>query len=149
MFSSRTWLDQNLLEYYSVPMTRFAAATFFLLCVAAPVWATEVDSFDPDQPFNEAMTTGMLRSFLNQALDKLEDHVEITGNLSSDTLKNDEGKHLRFKFYPEGKSQSDQHLTAEGWFRFSPEAGQPDWHFKFELPKDHPTKLPPQFEAPL
>jgi hypothetical protein len=149
MFSSRTWLDQNLLEYYSAPMIRFVAATFFLLCVTGPVWATEAESFDPDQPFEQALTTSMLRSLLNQALDKLEDHVEITGNLNADALKDDESKHLRLKFYPEGKSKSDEHLTAEGWFRFSPEAGQHDWHFKFELPKDHSKKLPPQFESPL
>ncbi|MBX3329433.1 MAG: hypothetical protein KF722_03450 [Nitrospira sp.] len=130
-------------------MVRLCATALFVMCLAAPVWATEAESFDPDQPFDQALTTSVLRSLLNQALDKLEDHVEITGNLSSDALKDDEAKHLRFKFYPEGKSQSDQHLTAEGWFRFSPEAGQHDWHFKFELPKDHPKKLPPQFEAPL
>jgi hypothetical protein len=149
MFSSRTWLDQNLLEYYSAPMIRFVATTFFLLCVAAPVWATEAESFDPDQPFRQALTSNLLRSLLNQALDKLEDHVEITGNLNADALKDDESKHLRLKFYPEGKSKSDEHLTAEGWFRFSPEAGQHDWHFKFELPKDHSKKLPRQLEAPL
>jgi hypothetical protein len=119
------------------------------MCLAAPVWATEEESFDLDQPFKQALTSNLLRSLLGQALDKLEDHVEITGNLNADALRDDEGRHFRFKFYPEGKSQSDQHLTAEGWFRFSPEAGQHDWHFKFELPKDHPKKLPPQLEAPL
>ena len=130
-------------------MVRAWTTALLVMCLATPVWATDAESFDPDQPFKQALSTTLLRSLLNQALDKLEDHVEITGNLSSEALKGEEGKHFRFKFYPEGKSQSDQHLTAEGWFRFSPEAGQPDWHFKFELPKDHPTKLPPQFEAPL
>jgi hypothetical protein len=125
------------------------AAAVFLMSTAAPVWATETEPFDPDQPFEQALTSNLLRSLLNQALDKLEDHVEITGNLDSDALKDDEGKHLRFKFYPEGKSQSDQHLTAEAWFHYSPESGQRDWHFNFELPKDHPKKPPLQFEAPL
>ena len=130
-------------------MLRTVAAALFLLCTAAPLWAANTEPFNPDQPFEQALTTGVLRSLLNQALDKLEDHVEITGNLNSDALKDDEGKHLRFKFYPQGKSQSDQHLTAEGWFHFSPEAGQHDWHFKFTLPKDRAKILPPQFEAPL
>lgn len=121
----------------------------FVMCLAAPVWATEAESFDPDQPFKQALTTNLLRSLLNQALDKLEDHVEITGNLNSDASRDHKDRHFRFKFYPDGKSQSDQHLTAEGWFRFSPEAGQHDWHFKFELPKDHPKKLSPQLESPL
>jgi hypothetical protein len=130
-------------------MARFVAATFFLLCVAAPVWATDTDSFDPDQPFEQAMTGNVLRSLLNQALDKLEDHVEITGHLNPDASKDNPDRHFRFKFYPEGKSKSDQHLTAEGSFQFSPEAGQHEWHFKFNLPKDRPQNRPPQFEAPL
>ncbi len=119
------------------------------MCLAAPVWATEVESFDPDQPFDQALTTGVLRSLLNQALDQLEDHVEITGTLNSDASKGDKDRHFRFKFYPEGKSKSDQHLTAEGWFQFSPDTGQHDWHFKFMLPKDSPKKPPLQFKAPL
>jgi hypothetical protein len=130
-------------------MSRTVAAVLVLICTTAPLCAAEREPFNPDQPFKQALSTTLLRSLLNQALDKLEDHVEITGNLNADALRDDEGRHFRFKFYPEGKSKSDQHLTAEGWFRFSPETGQPDWHFKFELPKDHPKKLPPQFEAPL
>ena len=130
-------------------MFRIVTATFLLMCLAAPVWATEAESFDPDQPFKQALSTTLLRSLLNQALDKLEDHVEITGNLSSDALKEDEGKHFRFKFYPEGKSKSDQHLAAEGRFHFSPETGQRDWHFRFTLPKDRSTKSLQQFDAPL
>lgn len=130
-------------------MTRFVAATFFLLCVAAPVWAGDTESFDPDQPFKQAFTTSLLRSLLNQALDKLEDHVEITGHLNPDASKDNKDRHFRFKFYPEGKSKSDQHLTAEGSFQFSPESGQHDWHFKFKLPNNRPQNLPPQFDAPL
>ncbi len=136
-------------RYYSTPMTRFIAATFFLLCVAAPVWATEAEQFNPDQPFEQALSMSLFRSLLNQALDKLEDHVEITGNLKSDALKDDEGEHFRFKFYPEGKSKSDQHLTAEGWFHSSPDTGQRDWHFRFKLPEDRPKKPPLQFKSPL
>ena len=120
------------------------------MCLAAPVWATEAESFDPDQPFKQGLTTNALRSLLNQALDKLEDHVEITGDLNSDASKDDKDRHFRFKFYPEGKSKSDQHFMAEGRFRSSPESAQHDWQFKFKLPEDRSKKSPfPQFEAPL
>lgn len=131
-------------------MVRACATALFVMCLAAPVWATEAESFDPDQPFNQALTTTVLRSLLNQALDKLEDHVEISENLQSDDRKDDQGKHLRFKFYPEGKSKSDQHFTAEGWFRSLPESGQHDWRFQFRQPEDHSKKHPsPQIESPL
>ena len=92
----------------------------------------------------------MLRSLLNHALDRLEDHVEISGNLNSDETKDDRGKHLRFKFYPEGKSKSDQHFTAEGWFGSSPESGRYDWRFQFRQPNDRSKKDPSlQLEGPL
>ena len=131
-------------------MMRIAITGFFLICLTSPGWATEVERFDPDQPFDQALAKNVLRSLLNQALDRLEDHVEISGNLSTDETKGDQGKHLQFKFYPEGKSKSDQHFAAEGWFRSSPESGQHNWQFKFKRPEDRSTKSPsPQFEAPL
>jgi hypothetical protein len=58
------------------------------------------------------------------------------GKLDSDDVKGDRQGRLQFKFYPEGKSKSDQHLDAEGWFHVAPEAGQHDWHFRYSLPKD-------------
>ncbi len=131
-------------------MIRACATALFLMCLAAPVWATEAESFDPDQPFNQAMTSGLLRSLLNQALDSLEDHLEISGSLNPDDTKGDQGKHLRFKFYPEGKSKSDQHFTAEGWFGSVPESGQYDWRFQFKQPEDRTKKHPSrQVDPPL
>jgi hypothetical protein len=130
-------------------MNRIVTAALFLVCTAVPLWAAETEQFNPDQPFEQALTTNLLRSLLNQALDRLEDHVEINGRLNSDTSKGDTRRHLRFKVYPEGKSKSDRHFSAEGWFQVSPEVGQRDWHFSFTLPAD-PTKISsPPFEAPL
>jgi hypothetical protein len=130
-------------------MLRTVVAALFLMCTTASLCAAETEPFNLDEPFEQALTKSLLRSLLNQALDKLHDHVEITGNVNSDALKDDEGKHLRFKFFPEGKSQSGQHLTAEGWFHFSPETGRHDWHFRFKLPEGRSKTSPPQFEAPL
>ena len=143
-------LDHVMLRDYSARMVQTCVTVLFLMCLAAPVWATEAESFDPDQPFEQAMTAGVLRSLLNQALDRFEDHVEISGNLHSDETKGDRGKRLQFKFYPEGKSKSDQHFSAEGWFRSLPESGQYDWRFQFRHPEDRSKKhLSPQIEAPL
>ena len=115
----------------------------------APVQAIQADTFDPDQPFEQALHTGILRSLLNQALDRLEEHVGISTDLSTSDQKLERPRYLRFKFYPEGKSKSDEHFAAEGWLRSSPESGQHDWHFKFKRPEDRPQKSPPQLKAPL
>ena len=139
-----------MLRDYSAPMVQTCVTALFLMSMAAPAWADQNESFDPDQPFEQAMTTGVLRSLLNHALDRFEDHVEIPGNLHADGMKGDPGKRLQFKFYPEGKSKSDQHFTAEGWFRSLPESGQYDWRFQFRQPEDRSKKHPsPPIEAPL
>ena len=130
-------------------MKRVLLAAFSLMCVVTPVWAAQADSFDPDQPFEQALSTSLLRSLLNQAMDRLEDHVEVSGSLGSGDAKADRSRHLRFKFYPEGKSKSRQHLSAEGWLRSTPESRQLDWHFRFKLPEERSKQLPPPLEAPL
>jgi hypothetical protein len=131
-------------------MFRTAAAVLVLLCTTAPVWAVEPEPFDPDQPFRRVLTTSLLRSLLDEALDRLEDHIEIRGNMdSADDGKGDHRGYFQLRFYPEGRSQSDEHLTAEGWVHSWPEAGQQDWHLRFRLPTDRPRTSPLPFEDPL
>jgi hypothetical protein len=122
---------------------------FCLVAWFTPAWASQADTFDPDQPFKQALTTGLLRSLLNQALDRLEEHVEISGDLNADNQSTDRPRYLRFKFYPEGKSRSPQHLSAEGWLRSTPESGQLDWHLRFKLPEERSRHAPPQVDGPL
>lgn len=126
-------------------------AALCLVYWVTPASATQEDSFDPDQPFEQALSTSLLRSLLNQALDRLEDHVEMSGNLSANDTTPNRPRHLRFKFYPDGKSKSQQHLSAEGWLRATPESGQLDWHFRFTLPQERSKQASPrlQLDAPL
>jgi hypothetical protein len=111
-----------------------------------PAWAAD---FDPDQPFEQGVARNLLHSLLDQALDALDDHLEISGTIDPEDAAGSRHGNFRFKFYPEGKSNSDHHLTAEGWFHFSPEAGQQDWHFRFKLPEDRAQRHPLPFEEPL
>jgi hypothetical protein len=129
-------------------MVRAIAVGFFLILTAGPAWAAEAEPFNPEAPFQQGLTTGLLRSLLNQAFDQLEDHLEILGKLDPDDVKGNRQGRLQFKFYPEGKSKSDEHVGAESWFRVAPDGGQHDWHFKFTLPKDR-KHAPLQFQDPL
>src|SRR6185295_633213 len=129
-------------------MVRAVAIAFFLICMAGPVWAAEAEPFNQEAPFQQGLSTSLLRSLLNEALDKFEDHIEIMGKLDPDDVKGNRQGRLQFKFYPEGKSKSGEHVAAEGSFRVAPEGGQQDWHFKFTLPKDR-KHAPLQFQDPL
>jgi len=122
-----------------VSVVKRIVLTGLMLCaVASPVWAGEAESFDPDQPFTQALSQRWLKSALEQALDVLADHVEITGSLNPDAQQGDRQQRLAFKFYPEGKSKSDEHVAAEGWFGPSKDANRQEFHFRFALPKSSP-----------
>jgi hypothetical protein len=116
-------------------MLRFTFIGLLLAALASPAWAGEPESFDPDQPFTQAFSQRLLQSFLNQALKAIDDHVEISSNLNLDSSRGDRTQRLRFKFYPEGKSKSGEHITAEGWFGPSWDLRQDEFHFRFALPK--------------
>jgi len=124
-----------------------------MLALTLVVWTgtalAQAPSFDPDQPFDQAFSSQMLRTLLNKALDILDDHFEVAGGLSHADSKNDQSGRLQLKIYPKGKSHSDEHLKAEGSFRFSPGSGQHDLHFRFHPPQESPRPLAPSPEGVL
>lgn len=124
-------------------MKWLASAALVGILAAQPAWAGEPE-FDPDQPF-KGMGEQLLGSFLGQALETLDDYFELSGNLDSDSRQPDRKKTLRFKFYPNGKSKSNDHVAAEGWFGPSTDSRQDEFHFRFTVPKsltDRPSDLP-------
>ena len=125
-------------------MTWIAGAALIMVLAVQPVWAGAPE-FDPDQPF-KGMGQQLLESFLGQALQALDEHFEMSGSLDPKTLQSDEKKSLRFKFYPNGKSKSKEHIAAEGWFGPSADAQQEEFHFRFILPKSstEPSSAQPE-----
>ena len=131
-------------------MKCFCSAVLIVVVFAiAPAWGAATEPFDSEQPFNQAITKNFLRSFLNQALDVLDDHLEITSSLAPDDKQGDGRRHLKFRFYPEGKSKSDESITAEGWIDPSGDSSQQGFHFHFSLPKVFQKNTPSQFEHVL
>lgn len=126
-------------------MQKITAMALFFLLMTPLSWAGETTPFDPEQPFQQGFSTSALRALLNGALDVLEDHLEITGNIAPDEMKSDRRGNLRFKFYPEGKSKSDQHHQAEGLFRFSPDHTLQDFYFRFKSPEEPAKNSSRQF----
>ena len=116
-------------------MERLLLILVLFTAMVIPAWAGESPDFDPDQPLKEAMTQNLLRSWLQQTLEMLEEHVEITGSLVPDETSGDRRNHLRLKFFPEGKSKSHDSYTAEGWIEQSPDGQLQDLHLHFNHPE--------------
>lgn len=125
-------------------MLRFALGIILIL-VACPVWASErvhsvADELNFDEPFEQAAAKHVLRSLLNQALDLIENHIELNGDLQPNEETGEQGGRFQLKLYPQGKSQSDDHISAELNFQSSPN----DQHFSFDLKRSKdPSTTPP------
>ena len=119
-----------------------SAAVLLVVLAMIPVESRAAELFDSEEPFNQAITKNLLRSFLNQALDVLDDHLEVTGALSPNEKQGNRQQYLKFRFYPEGKSRSNESMTAEGWIDQAPDSSQHDFHFRFSLPKPVPQQAP-------
>lgn len=102
--------------------------------VAAPVWGGDAETFDPEQPFNSLRSQLLLESLAGQALSLLREHLEISSEAPSGDNEHERRQSLGFKFYPEGKSKSDQYFAAEGWLAPSSDAQRQELHFRFSLP---------------
>ena len=95
-----------------------------------------IESFDPPTP-------NRLRSLYDQALAALQEYIEIEGRLPQDGETQTRGGEFRLKVFPQGKSRSQEHLSAEGSFRLSPDAGQQELTLRFKSSKHPPRPLPP------
>ncbi|BFU96617.1 MAG: exported protein of unknown function [Nitrospira sp.] len=104
------------------------------ILVAVPVWAGDSETFDPEEPFNSLRSQLLLESLAGQALDLLRDYLEISADAPSGTDGNEGRQSLHFKFYPDGKSKSDQYFAAEGWLGPSRDEQRQELHFRFSLP---------------
>jgi hypothetical protein len=117
-----------------------------LLCYNGRSFA-ETPLFDPEQPFKQAFGSKMLRDIMNRTLDLIEDHIEVGGDVGPKDPSGDQQGRFSLKLYPKGKSQSGEHVAAEGWFRLSPDRGRQDFHLRFERPQEPSQRpSPPQGE---
>ena len=120
------------------------ALSIILVLAACPVWGSErvhpvTDELNFDEPFEQAAAKSVLRSLLNQALDVIENHIELNGDLQPNEETGEQRGRFQLKLYPQGKSQSEDHISAELRFRFSPH----DEHFSFDLKRPNESSKAP------
>lgn len=128
-------------------MTRWLMVT--LLCTAPLLQAVQsqaapgdtaqtpdsIESFDLPTPDG-------LRSLYNQTLAALQEYIEIDGSLPQDGETQTRVGEFRLKVFPQGKSRSQEHLSAEGSFRLSPDPGQQEFSLRFKSSKRPSTPQP-------
>lgn len=129
-------------------MTRLLIAT--LLCVAPLLLAQEGHAAPRDVPrpleavesFEGTTPDSLLRGLYDQALGALQEYIEIEGSLPEDGETQARGGEFRLKVFPQGKSRSQEHLSAEGSFRLSPDPGQQEFSLRFKSSKRPPAPQP-------
>ena len=114
-------------------MLRYALSIVLVLA-ACPVWGSErvhpiADELNFDEPFEQAAAKSVLRSLLNQALGMIENYIELKGDLRPNEESGEQRGRFELRLYPQGKSQSDDHISAELRFRSSPH----DQHWSLDL----------------
>ena len=78
----------------------------------------------------------ILREAFDQTLGVVQNYVEIA---SGDRKDLQDAKYLTLRLYPKGKSKSEEHYTAELWFRFS---GKSDNDMSLDFHHSPPPKKP-------
>ena len=118
------------------------------MTIAAPLSAAD-DRPSPDTDrggttrdlFDKSTPEKLLRGLFEQALATLLDHVEVEGSLPSDAAR--PAGEFRLKLFPQGKSRSQEHVTAEGSFNLSPDADQQQFILRFKSSKPSQQSAPP------
>ena len=117
-------------------------------CVCAiisvlPISLYAASGDEPHPADREALYEGLLPERLlcdlyNQARAALREHVEIDGVFPDDGASGRRTGEFRLKFFPQGKSRSQEHVTAEGSFRRSPDTDQQELTLRFKSSKQTP-----------
>ena len=119
-----------------------------LLLLATPVYAandrplpgTDLGRVASD-PLDKTTAEKFLRGLFDQAWATIQDYVEVDGSLPSQGSQR--SGEFRLKLFPQGKSRSEEHVTAEGLFHLSPESDQQEFTLRFKSSKPSPRSVPP------
>ncbi len=95
----------------------------------------------PNESFEQIIPTWLLRGLYSQALTTLQEYIEVDGTLPQEGPSRPQSGGFRLKLFPQGKSRSQEHLSAEGSFRFLPETNQQEFTLRFKSSKNPPHPL--------
>ncbi len=114
--------------------------TLLIFLLAGPVWAQDYrplaaqgpEEFNFEEPFEQALSNTLLRSLLSAAAANFHEYVEFEGRMAPEGSSTPPSGEFRLKFFPQGKSRSQDHVTAEGSFRLSPNRDASEFSLRFK-----------------
>lgn len=112
-----------------------------ILLITAPLMAAEPSGHQREHPgpvatigpVDKPEAEDLLHGLFDQALATIREYVEVEGNLSSPESRRT--GEFRLRLFPQGKSRSQEHLTAEGTFHLSPDTDQQEFTLRFKSSK--------------
>ncbi|ULA58823.1 MAG: conserved exported protein of unknown function [Nitrospira sp.] len=105
--------------------------------------AADTQGSQASELFDQIIPKEIFLDLYSQALSTLREYVEVEGNLPDKGASLQRSGEFRLKLFPHGKSRSQEHLSAEGSFRLSPEADQQEFSLRFKSSKNAQRPLGP------
>lgn len=112
--------------------TVFMTASILVTTEVPVVAAAEGQGPQASELFDHVTPQDLLRNLYSQALSTLREYIEVEGNLPGEGSSQQQAGEFRLKLFPHGKSRSQEHMSAEGSFRLSPEADQREFSLRFK-----------------
>jgi hypothetical protein len=113
----------------------------------APSWAEEPALGGARLPLIlqdfSGLGSRLLEDLFEHAREVLQNYVEVEGGQRPSLQEGTQGGYLILRLYPKGKTKSDEHFTAETWFRFSNPHEKSSLFFDFKLTPSEKKSLHP------
>lgn len=127
--------------------TVFLALSILLTIQFQVAAAADRSAPEVNQLFDHLIPKGVLRDLYNQALSTLHEYIELEGSLPGEGSPQQQPGEFRLKLFPQGKSRSEEHLSAEGSYRLAPDSDQREFTLRFKSTKKSPRPVTPNDEV--
>jgi hypothetical protein len=121
-------------------------------CVPWPAHAADSPSLPPHSgilTLDDLSHVGEVgRQLFGEVVDRtrriIHNYVEIEAGHRPGMQEGTEGGNLTLRVYPKGKTESDEHYTAEAWFRLSAPEGKDNLSYDFQVSPPQTIILQPK-----
>ena len=113
-------------------ITIFSALPLLLTTEVRVAAAADRPAPEANELLEQVVPNGLFRDLYNQALSTLQEYVELEGHLPGEGSSRQQAGEFRLKLFPQGKSRSQEHVSAEGSYRLAPEDGQREFTLRFK-----------------